>query len=140
MPTPTRALPGSKHFGAVATWDSDGDAWGVVLGKPVPTLRALLEKALPKLQKKVPRGMPIIPGFARGALPDADALAAIVTGLRTSVKKHKPVDDRLLLFARNPALLPRLRGHVPIDGAPHPRRTATDHPPCLAGLANRATT
>ncbi|WP_434420117.1 SMI1/KNR4 family protein [Nannocystis pusilla] len=111
-------IPNSKHFGAVATWDSDGDAWGVVGGKPVPSLRALLEKALPKLQKKVPKGMPVIPGFARGAVPEPDDLAAIVTGLQTSVKKHKPVDDRLLLFARNEALLTAIVDALLRAGAP----------------------
>ncbi|MFY0535872.1 hypothetical protein [Nannocystis pusilla] len=62
-------IPNSKHFGAVATRDSDGDAWGVVAGKPVPSLRALLEKALPKLQKKCPRACPSSPGSPAAPCP-----------------------------------------------------------------------
>ncbi|MDC0721634.1 SMI1/KNR4 family protein [Nannocystis bainbridge] len=128
-------IPGSKHFGAVATWDSDGDAWGVVRGKPVASLRALLEKALPKLQKKLPKGLPIIPGFARGAAPDPDTLAGIIAGLQASLKRHQPIDDRLQLFARDPALLTAILDALLRAGAP--LLALAEHHPHVAQVAAR---
>lgn len=101
-------IPGSKHFGAVGTWDSDGDAWGDIrANKLIPGFRALLERALVKLRKKIPKGFPVLAGFARGELPGADEIAEILAALKKTVKRAA-VGDRLAVFARNQALLTTL--------------------------------
>lgn len=95
------ATPGAKHEGALALWDNDGDSWGDTSERVAPSLRAHLEKQEAKARKSLPKGVPLIEGFAFGAEPSPAQVDALVTALAA---KKGAIHNELGSLTRNRAV------------------------------------
>ena len=94
--------PGHKRRGVIGHWNPDGESFGDLYKPLARSVEELLTKRHAKLQRQLPKGMPIVTGFAFGALPSRETLDQMIAALKTA---KGAIDHKLNVFAGNRPML-----------------------------------
>lgn len=106
-------LEPGKHFGAVAEWDHDGDAWGE-FDKPVAkSFDEFLLKQVKTLKAGLPKGLPIIPGLWKpGATIPTEVQGPLEAAVLKAAGKGDDISTFVKVLSRAPAAQAQLMERV----------------------------